>query len=274
MAQLTSILFATLFAIISLCNGQQSTTCGGVIETQHGGILYKVGEQLDHNERCVWTARVPSSTLITVRKFSTNFDLSHDFITVISYGLTTITQYLGRFTNDAQSVIAVGPVVSIVLTTNHNGTSDGFTLSFDILAGLGPAHYWTDYQNTAGAGSLRYPFDGTEYQNNELSTFVIGDNNRFNEFCEGSMRMYFNYTDFESCCDNVYVLGMNYLGIDLLEQFSGSGERGPYTTDDTFVIVFSSDSSAVRGGFSVTWSRDESGSGCGEQTTTGIPQIA
>lgn len=167
---------------------EQKGECGGILVGESGMIEYKIGEQYTPGEHCVWMVRANRKRFVKVRLLTNGIippcntgpgcgPASWIFVSEweLNGFVTPKDMIYGGVSSDANLVYVQGPIAYITFTSSAStkiGT--GFVLWFQ---GVGDDAYpdftFKEYYFEHGAGSARYPEDGSEFSSNELVSYII-----------------------------------------------------------------------------------------------------
>lgn len=257
---------STIAVAVVLCLGihiipglaETNTHCGGVLKVgldSPATINYKLNEEYDNKEQCVWTIRVDGLGADRLRfvKKESNFELRYDFLQLSAFRSSNLllpseTRTLGNV-HEQEEVTITAPFVFVTFSTDDSNTGSGFSLEIEAVAGSNNYNYvHDDFFSDAPVGNTS---SLKPYLDNTFTTYVITANN------VDSLELGVEF-DLETGADFVSVFHLERNGGRILFFPYGllTGTSNWYYTVrsyTTFVLIFKTDGSIVRDGIDLDW---------------------
>jgi len=234
-------------------------TCGGLIESHVEELYvleYKVGQEYDNNELCVWVIRNGDCNGVLISKTESNFEVDYDYLQVsyfrtVGYGGPVINQQLGNITG-VQQVSGLGDVVFVIFSSDASNVGTGFRLEIVGYSPRASPFVYEDYRSNEPSGAISVE----PYRHRTFSSYLI-------ELPYGSDKTLVLSVDYvtEPSYDyvSVYQLERNGRTINFKEDGVRLSGVGNFTFEaiyyTTYLVFFKSDGSGVPAGarYDMNW---------------------
>ncbi|ODM98962.1 Chaperone protein DnaK [Orchesella cincta] len=240
---------------------ESSTTCGGVLTGETGGISYKAFEPHDQNERCVWILRTDYAERYEIVLINRGMASSNDKVIVTSLGLRspdihTVLTRIDTLYNINGSVA----IITFFSDSYASSASTGFTLYYNAVFNeqnpeddLSP---WSvEHLVTQNSAEIRHPLSGGVYTNNELSTFVFSPNSVYS--ATQNLNVNVTILGFEPRCADtitVYFLTTTNSAWRNMGRICGFESKVTLINPDLILLIFRTDEANVAQGFHLSFS--------------------
>jgi len=146
----------------SVDNFRQIETCGGIVESSAGAIVYKLGQPLERHEKCIWTILAENRSNIELQVVQDGLDnnILTDRINV--YGLDSKHEMIDLATivaGDRTKYTFDGPLIFVSFTTDlYSKLGTGFLISFQAVGPelVKPFRFNLNHISGPDNGTVRY----------------------------------------------------------------------------------------------------------------------
>ncbi|CAL8146583.1 unnamed protein product [Orchesella dallaii] len=251
---------------IKSSRAESSLRCGGVLNGAEGGISYKPYESILPNERCVWTVQANNAEGYNLNILRLGSEEGTEITASCVKGPWAMWSYPVSSTGEMNRTISECPVLVITLySTGSSQTARGFILEYEAKITSGSNKISTNSRQqitNAESGHIRYPGNGLNYTNSEVSTFVFAPkNNIYAARKNASVIFVEDWLDDVHCYDTIHVFHLKSVtgerrvwdwasavcpGTDMMELSNH---------DDLILVVFLTDENRTGSGFHLIHSR-------------------
>lgn len=233
-------------------------SCGGYIETKLDEIIvleYKVGEEYDNDELCVWVVRngVCDGALFT--KTESGFEPGYDYIQVSGFNRAeTPPTYNGQMGNvtGMEQVGGQAHINFVIFSTDYSNTGTGFRLEILGYKATSSPRWYDDFISLSPVGNVEL----RPYHYNMVQSFVILPKHK----TVPSLILDVEYVT-EQRYDHisVYTMERNGRSINFKQHYGGLSGEGNVRCEATyyanFIVIFYANHATIpeKGGISLNW---------------------
>lgn len=167
-----------------LSNLPRLTTCGGVLDEPIGIINFKLDQDLNRVENCVWTLNAKNRTGIRFQLLQDGFNRTNPKINIFGIQLNALDplprKYAELHADDRDSYTVAQRLIFVQFASDYSGAEiDHFGTGFSLLyeetgtVPTGETHVFMPHDSTEFEFSFEYSQASSPWNRNDVVTFTI-----------------------------------------------------------------------------------------------------